>query len=329
MRLLILGGTVFVGRHLAEAAHARGHEVTLFHRGTRPDVLPELEHVHGDRDGGLDALGDRAWDAAIDTSGYLPRLVRDSVRALAERVGTYAFVSTISVYLDATRPHLTEEARLATLRDPRTETIDEGTYGGLKALCEDAVRALGRQRTLIVRPGLVVGPHDPTDRFTYWVRRLSEDGPVLVPDAASQPLQWIDARDLAAFVVGALEDGVTGTYNAVVPPDGHTFGDLLDACTGVAGTDPERVAVPESFLLERGVRPFADLPLWLPGDDANLFRVSAERATRAGLLTQALSDSVADVLIWDAARRPGELQVGLPRRRELDLIDAWRSRWEG
>lgn len=328
MRLLILGGTIFVGRHLAEAAHARGHEVTLFHRGTRPHVLPQLEHLHGDRDGGLDALGDRAWDAVIDTSGYLPRLVRDSVGALADRVGTYAFVSTISVYLDATRPHLTEEARLATLRDPRTETIDDDTYGGLKALCEDAVRALGTRRTLIVRPGLVVGPHDPTDRFTYWVRRLSDDGPVLVPDAAAQPLQWIDARDLATFVVGALEDGVAGTYNTVVPPDTHTFGDLLNACTGVAGTDPERVVVPAPFLQERGVRPFADLPLWLPGEDVNAFRVSADRATAAGLVTQPLTDSVADVLIWDAARRPGELKVGLPHRRELELIDAWRGRSE-
>lgn len=329
MRLLILGGTVFVGRHLAEAAHARGHEVTLFHRGTRPHVLPELEHLHGDRDGGLGALGDRTWDAVIDTSGYLPRLVQASVRTLADRVGVYAFVSTISVYLDATEPHLREEARLATLRDPRTETVDDDTYGGLKALCEDAVRALGTKRSLIVRPGLVIGPHDPTDRFTYWVRRLSEDGPVLVPDAASQPLQWIDARDLAAFVVGALEDEVAGTYNALVPPDVHTFGDLLDACTAVAGTDPERVAVPESFLLERGVHPFADLPLWLPGDDANVFRVSVERATRAGLVTRPLTDSVADLLIWDAARRPGDLKVGLPHRRERALIDAWRAHDDG
>ena len=325
MRLLILGGTVFVGRHLAEEAHARGHEVTLFHRGTRPGVLPELEHLHGDRDGGLDALGDRAWDAVVDTSGYLPRVVRASVRTLADRIGVYAFVSTISVYLDATRPHLTEEARLATLRDPRTETVDADTYGGLKALCEDAVRTLGSERTLVVRPGLVVGPHDPTDRFTYWVRRLSEDGPVLVPDAGRQRLQWIDARDLATFVVVALEDELAGTYNAVVPADAHTFADLVAACTSVAGTDPELVPVPESYLSERGVRPFADLPLWLPGDDANLFRVSADRAERAGLVTQPLSDSVADVLIWDAARRPGQLKTGLPRQRELELIDAWRA----
>ena len=325
MRILILGGTIFVGRHLARAALDRGHDVTLFNRGNRPEVLPGLERIVGDRDGGLDGLSTGSWDAVIDTSGYVPRIVRDSVAMLRNRVARYAFVSTISVYADATVPHQDEDAELAKLPDESVETVSGDTYGGLKALCEREVREGYPDAHLILRPGIIVGPYDPTDRFTYWVRRMAGEGEVLAPNVARQPMQWIDGRDLARWTVRALEREVDGTFNLVNEADAHTFESTLTTCREAGGGTARPMWVDEDFLLEREVRSFADLPMWLPGEDANLFRVDAGRARSESLEPRPLADTARDTLAWDRERGTPEMRAGLSPDRERELLADWRS----
>ncbi|MFI5370452.1 MAG: NAD-dependent epimerase/dehydratase family protein, partial [Candidatus Eisenbacteria bacterium] len=206
MRLLILGGTVFLGRHVAGAALERGHQVTLFHRGrSNPGVWPAAEHVIGDRDGGLDALGGRTWDAVVDTSGYVPRLVRAAARRLSGVVGHYVFVSSVSAYAEITRPLADESHPLAALVDPTVETVTGETYGGLKAACERAAEEEMPGRVASIRAGLLVGPHDTSDRFPYWPRRIARGGETLAPAPREHPTQFVDARDLAEWMVGVAQ----------------------------------------------------------------------------------------------------------------------------
>ena len=211
MKLLILGGTKFLGRHAVDAALAAGHEVTTFTRGqTNPELHPEIEHLHGDRDGSLDALAGRTWDGVVDTSGYVPRIVRRSAELLRDSVARYVFVSSISAYGDFSAP-ITEETPVAELEDPDTEEIME-SYGALKAACERVVEGVYGDRSARVRAGLIVGPFDPTDRFTYWPRRIAAGGTVLAPGDPEAPVQFVDARDLAAWLVHVALDGTaTGT----------------------------------------------------------------------------------------------------------------------
>ena len=349
MRILILGGTEFVGRHIAEAAAAGGHVVTLFNRGSHPEVLPELERVIGDRDAngdaGLQRLAGRSFDAVIDVSGYLPRVVRDSARLLRDAVHFYLFISTISVYERSDLPGRTESAPLAELADPTTETIDATTYGALKVACErEVLGQYGPDRAVIVRPGVVVGPYDPTDRFTYWVRRVARGGELLAPGAPDAVMQWIDGRDLAAFAVSLLERGVSGTFNAVIPPATVTMGKLLAeverAATAAAGApaeprdgqggrsrEPSRPTwVDESFIEEQQVRPFADLPMWLPRANDSLLRVSPAAAQAAGLSYRSLQQTVRGVLAWDSSRGHEPLKAGLTEERERSLLAAWHGR---
>lgn len=334
MRLLILGGTEFVGRHIAQTASAAGHTVTLFNRGSKPEVLPDLPRIIGDRDGGLTGLEGETFDAVIDVNGYLPRLVRDAAMLLAPRAGRYLFISTISVYSEVPGPHADEDAPVGVLDDEATESIDGGTYGPLKAACETAVRdVFGAERATIVRPGLVVGRFDPTDRFTYWVRRVWRGGEVLAPDRPDAPLQWIDVRDLARFAVHLVERDVAGVFNAVRPPDAVTMGELLATAEEVAGRSTVGTRngtstptwVDWQFLAEREVRPWADLPAWLPSGSNDLMRLSSARAVAAGLETSALDDTVADVLAWDGERGMPTLKAGLTAEREAELLAAWRQ----
>lgn len=334
MRFLILGGTRFVGRHLAQTARAAGHSVTLFNRGSNPDILPGLPRILGDRDGGLAGLEGETFDAVIDVNGYLPRLVRDAAELLEPRVGRYLFISTISVYAELAAPYADEDAAVGVLSDPQTETIEGGTYGPLKAACENVVtEVFGGERGTIVRPGLVVGRFDPTDRFTYWVRRAWRGGEVLAPGTPASPLQWVDVRDLARFVLHVAEHGTGGVFNAVRPADSVTMGELLVtageaarlARGGVPDSDYSTIWVDEEFLAAREVRPWADLPAWLPRGDDNLVRVSSERAVAAGLTTSPLLDTVADVLAWDIKRGSPPLQAGLSAERETELLAQWRS----
>ena len=335
MRILILGGTQFVGRHIAREASDAGHEVTLFNRGSQPAVLPHLERIHGDRDGGLSGLHGTAFDAVVDVNGYLPRLVRDAAALLEPLVAWYLFISTISVYADIHEPHADEDHPLAQAPQPLTEEISAGNYGPLKAGCEQVVtEVFSPERRTIVRPGLVVGRFDPTDRFTYWVRRVARGGEVLAPGSAADPLQWVDVRDLARFCVHLLERGVTGVFNAVSPPDSVTMGELLtvaervSAAAGGPGTRaPATVTwVDPDFLAAREVRPWADLPAWLPAGENQMLRLSSQRAAHAGLETSPLDDTVADVLAWDAERGAPPLKAGLSGEREAELLGQWRLR---
>jgi 2'-hydroxyisoflavone reductase len=322
VKLLLLGGTSFAGRALAEAALARGHELVLFNRGrTNPGLFPQAEHVRGDRDGGLGALAGRRFDAVLDTSGYLPRLVADSARLAAEAARFYLFVSTVSVYADVSRPGVGEDAPLARL-DVDTEEIMGETYGALKALCERAVEDALPGRCLIVRPGLIVGPHDPTDRFTYWPVRIAEGGDVLVPGRPDRAVQVIDARDLAAWMLTMVEAAETGTFNAVGPVPPLTMGALVESCLRVSGSGARPVWADDAFLLDQGVEPWSDLPLWLPeqGEERGMMAVDVSAAVERGLAFRPIDETVADTLAWDRERPLGERRAGISREREAQLL---------
>jgi 2'-hydroxyisoflavone reductase len=323
MQLLILGGTVFLGRHIVEAARARGHEVTIFHRGQHgADLFPDVEKLHGDRDGKLAALEGRRWDAAIDTSGYVPRIVRQSAEALKDSVEHYTFISTLSVFPDMTIAGIDEDTPVATIEDKSVEEVTGETYGPLKVLCERAVEEVFPGRALIIRPGLIVGPHDPTDRFTYWPHRIAQGGEVLAPDSAEHGTQIIDVRDLSEWTVRMVEEGRTGIYNATGPDYRLTFGEVFDTCKRVSGSDATFAWIPEGTLLERGAGPWMEVPLWLPAREWSGFdSFDVSKAIDAGLTFRPIEVTVGDTLAWDATRPADyEYKAGMPRERELELL---------
>jgi 2'-hydroxyisoflavone reductase len=326
VRLLVIGGTSFLGRHISEQALAGGVELTLFHRGrTNPDLFPEAEHVLGDRDGGLEPLRGRSFDAVIDTSGYVPRVVRDSAELLEPSVGHYTFISTVSVY-DANGGAGTDvDGPVGTIEDESFEEITEESYGPLKALCERAVEeTYGPDRSLVIRPGLIVGPDDPTDRFTYLPARIAEGGRVLAPGSPSTQTQVIDVRDLAGWTLDATRRRLTGRFNAVGPEHPLTIGHLLDRCVAVSGSDAEIVWVPSSELIAKGVEIWTDLPLWL-GEDPELAwmdRVDTRPAIEAGLTYRTLDDTIAETLAWHLANwdLPSRAGFRMTRERESELL---------
>jgi 2'-hydroxyisoflavone reductase len=327
MNVLILGGTGFLGRHLVEAALGDGHRPTLFNRGlSEPGLFPEVEKLEGDREEDLSALLGRRWDAVIDTCGYVPRVVRASAGLLADAVEHYTFVSSISVYSDAIAPEADEEAPVRELPDPTVEEVREETYGGLKALCERAAEEMMSGGVLNVRPGLISGPHDPTDRFTYWPRRVAAGGEVLAPDHEERRVQYIDVRDLASWIVEMSEQRRTGTYNATGPDYELRMGRLLEECEAVGGAGAEPVWVSEDFLEKKGVEPFTDLPLWVPREYAALQAIDCGKAIEAGLTFRPLSETIEDVLDWDRATTTGrELAAGLRPEREQELLRDWHG----
>jgi 2'-hydroxyisoflavone reductase len=316
MKLLVLGGTRFLGRHLVEAALARATDVTIFTRGR--STVPwgdQVTSLTGDRDPritpGLDALADRRFDAVVDCSGYVPRVVEASARLLAPNVGRYLFVSSMSVYARTDRPNLDEETPVAHLADPATEQVLEN-YGALKAACERVVAAVFGERATIVRPGLIVGPFDATDRFGYWVARfvhpqLLGDRPprAVVPEPPERALQFIDARDLAAWMIDVLERGVAGTFNAASPAWQWRMIDFVKALIAASPAPPRPAWIDEPRLVAAGVEPWSGLPLWLPPtepDSAGFMTMSCERAQRAGLVARPLASTIADTAAWLAQR---------------------------
>jgi len=329
MNLLFLGGTKFLGRHLVENALQAGHRPTLFHRGvTGAALFPDVEHIHGDRDGGLGALGGRSFDAVIDTSGYLPRLVGEAASRLAGAAERYVFVSTISVYRDFRESGMSEIAPVGTLPDRSVETVDGDTYGPLKALCEVAAERAMPGRVLILRPGLIVGPNDPTNRFTYWTTRLARGGRFLAPLPRERPVQFIDARDLAAWTVRMTEAGTTGVFNVTGPAALLTMEGFLALACDAVGNDARPVWVDEAFLIAEKVDPWMELPLWLPGEAwRGLCEVSVRRALEAGLVLRDPAETVRDTCAW--ARSLGEAlpgEAGLDPEREAALLRAWETR---
>lgn len=328
MRILVLGGTLFLGRHLVEAALARGDEVTLFNRGrTNPELFPQVESLRGDRDGDLAALRGRSWDAVIDPSARVPRWVRMTGELLADAVEHYVFISSGSVYADTSRPGVDESAPVHTIADETVEEItDPETYGALKVLCERAAEELMPGRVLSVRAGLIVGPYDPTGRFTYWVHRIGLGGDVLAPEPREQPVQLIHARDLADWILDMAEGRRAGVFNVTGPSEPLTSEELLDACVDATSSDARLVWVGEGFLVDRGVQPWSELPLWLapsrnPGD-AGFLGMDVSRALAAGLRFRPLGETIRDTL---AGAEP-TTEAGLAPERESELLEAWKAR---
>jgi 2'-hydroxyisoflavone reductase len=330
LKILVLGGTGFLGPHLVEAMLQRGHTPTLFNRGkTRPGLFPDVEKLRGDRDGGLQPLQGRRWDAVIDTSGYVPRVVRASAELLAPNVRQYVFVSSISVYADTTTPNPDESHPVATMPDPKSEAVME-FYGALKALCEQAVEAALPGRTTNIRPGLIVGPGDPTDRFTYWPVRVAQGGEVLAPGNPNDPVQFIDARDLAAFILTTLEKGHVGVYNATGPAEPLGIEGLLTACKTVSGSDASFTWADGEFLAAQKVEAWSDMPVWVPpvGDGIGMATTSVARAVGKGLSFRPLADTVKATLDWWAtlpADRRAKLRAGITREREAEVLAAWHK----
>lgn len=329
MKLLILGGTRFVGRHLVGAALARGHDVSLFNRGQAdPELFPEVEKLRGDRDGDLGALRGRRWDAVVDTSGYVPRVVRASAELLAGAVDHYTSISSVSVYSDLSIVGADENAPVGTLEDQSVEEVTGETYGPLKVLCERAVEATMPGRTLIIRPGLVAGPDDPTDRFTYWPHRVAQGGEVLAPGRPDRQVQFIDARDLGEWMVRMVEGRQTGVYNATGPDYVLSMGRLLDECKAAIGSDARFTWVDERFLLDAGVEPWIQLPLWVPEDEEHrgLLSINVDKAIAAGLTFRPPADSIRDTLARDAGRPADrEWLAGLRPEREREVLQAWHA----
>jgi 2'-hydroxyisoflavone reductase len=320
LRVLVIGGTRFVGRAVVAAALARSHEVTLFNRGqTNPDLFPSVEKLRGDRSRDLSSLTGRSWDAVIDVAAYAPAVVELAVRQLEAQTIHYLFVSSVSVYADQSVPQF-EDAPLAVLTDP--DDRSDGSYGARKAACEAIVRSAFAERATIVRPGMIVGPHDSTDRFSYWPRRIAEGGRVLAPGHPNDPVQFIDVRDLGAFIVHLVETGSGGVFNAT----GHAIAmsTFVDLCREVTGGVAEPVWVPTETLLAAGLDPWMGVPMWIaaPGWEA-ANQVPIDRALRAGLILRPVADTIAAA--WKD-ETPSRLVTALPRERERELLAASASR---
>ena len=327
LRILILGGTNFIGPHQVRAAVERGHEVTLFNRGiTNPDLFPELETLIGDREGDLGALAGREWDVVIDNPANIPRWVRLSAEALRGSVGKYVFVSSTGVYVPYLTTDIHEDAPTDTIEDPETEVVDGRTFGALKALAEEEARKVFPDSHLVVRPTYIIGPGDPTDRYTYWPVRLAGGGEVLAPGNPEDPMQHVDVRDLGAFMIKAVEDGLAGTMNVVGPREPLTMGGLLERTRDAVGSDATLTWVDAAFLQEQGH--FA-LTYWTEpaGDYLGMMQVNGDKAFAAGFEVRPLEQTARETLEWfnaqDAERR--ELRSGLTPEREAELLAAFRG----
>lgn len=328
MKILILGGTRFLGKTIVETAVARGHEVTLFNRGNNPDLFPHLEQLVGDRDGGLDALMNRSWDAVIDTSGYVPRIVNQSLQALKDKIGHYTFISTIDVYDVSVPGEISELHPVGQLEDESIEDVQKA-YGPLKARCEQLVMQQMDGKALIVRCGLIAGPGDHTDRFTYWPSRIARGGEVLAPGNPDAPIQFIDVRDVSEWIVSKMEERHAGIYTATGPSEPLTVGGLLEACVRTLGSDTRFTWVPDSFLQEQEVGSWIEMPLWIP-EATNihaLMKVNVTKAKQAGLTYRPLETTIQDTLLWDRSRAAHtERKAGLAEEKEYKLLALWKSR---
>lgn len=335
MKLLILGGTRFLGRFLTELALERDYEVTLFNRGlSNPELFPEVETLIGDRtnDADLSQLKGRSWDAVVDTCGYVPGVVRQSALLLKDLAQTYAFISTISVYKDFSVQDINEQAEVSQLADESIEEVTGETYGPLKALCEQEVIKAFPTSHLVVRPGLLVGPHDPTDRFTYWPYRFAQGGEVLVPDRQEAQVQFVDCRDLAQWTLDQLEQHTTGIFNVTGPEQRISFGQFLQECQrigGHRGSPPEQVGVTEAFLNENEVGQWVELPFWLNSESnmAGMLSVNITRGLERGLTFRPLEETIQDTLDWAETRGAEYVwKAGLTLEKEKKLLKLWHAR---
>ena len=331
--ILMLGGTGFLGPHTVEAAIRRGHKVTLFNRGkTRPGLFPDLEKLHGDREkDDLKSLEGRKWDAVVDTSANVPRWVKKAAHVLGSNIGHYIYISSVSVYSETSKPGMDEASAVATIADPTTEKVDGQTFGALKALTEQAAQAALPGKVAVVRPGLIVGPDDPTDRFTYWPWRVAQGGEVLAPGSPHDPIQLIDVRDLGEFLVRLIEDKTMGVFNALGPDRTLTMGQMFEACKESAHSDAAFTWANADFLEKQGVHAWSDMPVWVPptGETAGFAKISNARAITAGLTFRPIADTAKITLNWFRSQpedRRSKLRAGLSRERETRVLAAWRAR---
>lgn len=337
MKLLILGGTRFVGRHITEAALAHGHQVTLFNRGkSNTDLFPQVEKLSGDRDtGDLASIKARidagaTWDAVIDVNGYVPRVVRQSAELLRSLVRSYTFISTMHVYASPIPHHVDENGKLSELEDKTSEEITDETYRGLKVLCERLVEEVYGDRRLVIRPGLVVGPQDVTDRFTYYAARAAKGGEMLAPGNGDDPIQFIDARDLAEFIVRMTEKNASGIYNATGPDYVLTMRKIIETAQKVANNGLKVTWVDEPFLTQNGVNHWTHMPLWIPlnSEDSSIHDGNVNKAIAAGLKFRPLEETMRDIMEWEVSRpldAPRNPNFGISLEREAELLKAWRE----
>jgi 2'-hydroxyisoflavone reductase len=329
MRILIMGGTAFVGRHITQAAIDAGHEVTLFHRGqTGASLFPQVTHLTGDRNESLAALEQGSWDATVDVSAFVPRQVRSVATALGGRGGQYVYISSCSVYRTPVAPGFSEDAPLAELADPDTEEITLETYGGLKVLCERAATELFAPADLtIVRPTYVVGPYDKTYRFTYWVERIARGGQVLAPGDPNDPIQVIDARDQATWIVSLLERQVAGTFHSVSPAPPHGFGPLLETIASAVAPAGTTLTWADSDFLKAEGEDDGSLPLWPAADaESDINAADPARAYASGLAPRPLAQTVAETHAAEQVTpTPQPDGVGLSAEREAELLTRWAA----
>jgi 2'-hydroxyisoflavone reductase len=325
VKILTVGGTRFFGRAFVEEAARRGHEITVFHRGeSEPADLPAIEHLHGDRTHGLDLLAGRSWDAVLDTCAYVPREVRELSEAIGDRIGHYALVSSLSVHPDDLPVGATEATPTHTPPYPDTEDVTDQTYGPLKVACEVEAAARFPGRLLVIRPGYIVGPHDPTDRFTYLVRRAAGGGEMLAGGPPDAPIQGIDARDLGTFTLERIEAADAGTYGVVGPADPATTMGVLEAARAAGAADTSFVWADPGFVLGLGERHEIWFPLWHP-QHPGFHAYDAGKATATGLRPRPFTETIADTLAWDRERGAPPLEAGMTLEKERELLAAWRA----
>jgi len=333
LNILILGGTGFIGPYQVRYALERGHTLTLFNRGrTAPDLFPDLETLIGDRAvGDYESLKGRDWDVVIDNPTSLPRWVRQAAEVLKGHTSQYLFVSTLSVYSDNSILDQDETGPLATVDDPTTEVVDGQTYGGLKALSEAEAEKQFPGHATVVRPGLIVGPGDPSDRFTYWPVRVARGGEVLAPGDPHDVVQIIDARDLSEWIVRMVEMGATGIYNATGPTEPLPMGEMLSGIKDGVGGDATFTWADAEWLASQGVDPWSHMPVWYPPVEGmeGFSRFSIARALEKGLTFRPLSVTALDTVEWYLAKPPEERQrmrAGLTPEREAEVLAAWHAR---
>ncbi|MCP8967582.1 SDR family oxidoreductase [Ectobacillus ponti] len=341
MKVLILGGTRFLGKHLAKEALERGYEVTLFNRGNHPAPFAGVEQLLGDRDGSLEALRGRQWDAVIDTCGFVPRVITKIAEVLGGNIGHYTYISSISVYKDWIPYDIDESYELVTMTDEEAEEATKDNagpiyehYGALKALCEHEAEKRMPGKVLTVRAGQIVGPEDYTDRLSYWLQRVHKGGRVLCPGNPDRPVQIVDVRDLAAWILNMAEQRRAGTYNVTSPAEACTMGQLLQTCKEASASDAEFIWAQEAFLMQQEVAPWIDMPLWLPeteilpGETApwkGAFSMNVEQAVAAGLSFRPLTETIRDTLAWQLRRPAGQRKAGISLQREAELLARWQS----
>ncbi|MFC0270809.1 SDR family oxidoreductase [Metabacillus herbersteinensis] len=339
MKVLILGGTRFLGKALVKEALKRGHEITLFNRGTNKEMFPEVEQLIGDRDGDVSLLENRKWDVVMDTCGFAPHQIKKIATVLGDNIEHYTYISSISLYKDWIPFNITEDYHLQSMPpDDKLKDVEEGKispydyYGALKVLCEAEAEKHWPGRVLHIRAGLLVGPFDYTDRLPYWVQRVAQGGKVLVPGRSDRPVQLIDVKDIATWVFNMAENRKKGTFNVTGPNYELTMKELLNTCKAVTNSDTEFVWAEEQFILEHKVKPWTEMPLWIPEHFPleeetepwkGSFFISIEKAVNAGLSFRPLEDTVYDVYQWEKARQNTERKTGISREREQELLETW------